>query len=437
MSITAMPEVAECPCCRTPASLGPKRIHGQFWFARCSKCGCSQREPLPTITKKIIYLDQCFLSNVLSGKEPRWKVACDRLKLLIWLDAVICPFSQIHKDESLLARHSRDNLKALYRELAGQTIEFLPPDEIEEDQLLDAMRSFLSQTGVPNGWQMPRLWEQFCKKNPHVWLNGIAVRAEFPANPATVKWLEDRKARLHSALEGVAGDWQTENKRRFAEDVQREARGYGRALIAEYRRLRDGLQAIGQMLARIPNGLPEQYRAMTCDGVFDPTTPPGTNPGVVLVHLLAAEVHKARPCEADPVSVVEKFFDSEMAMTVPFQYITAHLWAAIAHQIRTSNRHLLPSDSYDIDALAYYAPYCDAMFLDNSFRSLAEQKDVGIPGRYGVRLFSATTMDDFSNYLDELLHNLPLDHCEALKLVHPEMADTRLLNPGSARSSNG
>lgn len=431
MTITGPQAVtkAECPCCHAPASFGPKQVHGQFWFTRCSKCGYYIHEPLPTITKRIIYLDQCFLSHVLSAKEPRWRAICDRLRLLIWLDLVICPYSRVHREESLLAEYSRDDLKALYRELSGGGTEFLSPDEIEQNQLLEAMRCFLGQAQIPGEWQKPRPWEEFCKQDPHAWLNGLAVYADFPANPAAVKRLQDSKARLHSALEAVAESWQDEDTQKFDDDVKREALAYGKTLIAGYRELTEGPKAIENMLTGTSEELLKQYRAIVRPGVFDPTTPPGVQPGVRLVHWLRVEVHKALPEETDPVSVVEKFFESNFALAVPFQFITSHLLAVIAGQVRNSNRHAKPSDSNDISAIAHYAPYCDAMFLDNEFRALASQKNVDVPGRYGVRLFSAKTADDFLEYLNDLLHNMPSEHRGALKLVHPELAHVPLLNP--------
>ena len=55
------------------------------------------------------------------------------------------------------------------------------------------------------------------------------------------------------------------------------------------------------------------------------------------------------------------------------------------------------------ETLAYYSPYCDAMFNDNEFRKLACQRNVDVPGRYGVRLFSETNRNQFMAYLDEFL----------------------------------
>jgi hypothetical protein len=54
-----------------------------------------------------------------------------------------------------------------------------------------------------------------------------------------------------------------------------------------------------------------------------------------------------------------------------------------------------------VQAISFYGPYCDAMFVDNEFRKLASQRNVDVPGRYGVRLFSETNRGEFEAWLDE------------------------------------
>lgn len=54
-----------------------------------------------------------------------------------------------------------------------------------------------------------------------------------------------------------------------------------------------------------------------------------------------------------------------------------------------------------MQAISCYGPYCDAMFVDNEFRKLAYQRNVEVPGRYGVRLFSETNREEFMAYLGE------------------------------------
>lgn len=65
-------------------------------------------------------------------------------------------------------------------------------------------------------------------------------------------------------------------------------------------------------------------------------------------------------------------------------------------------RRIKGSDLYDLILVSHYAPYCDAVLLDNDFRALASQRNVDVPGRYGVRLFSENNREDFARYLEEV-----------------------------------
>jgi hypothetical protein len=385
----------ECPCCHVPAALGTRTVLGQFWIRRCSNCRYYKSEPLPAIKKKIIYLDQLVLSNILSAKECRWADVHQRLKLLTWLQVVTCPYSPIHVEESLLASQSRNDLKSLYRDLSGGN-KFLTRNEIIQRQLLDTIRRFLDPAQPPLVWTKPRPWQEFSKEDLHRWSDDFVVFAEFPTDLGRIARLQQDKDNLHADLQSVAANWQGEANR-FNDDVRREALAFGSSLLAAYRELAGGRK-------------------------FDPHTPPGVQPGVMLVHWLAAEVHKARPDDTDPVAVVEQFLRSQEAMNVPFQYIAGRLWATIAQQGRSKTPRLSkPSDNYDVMAVSTYAPYCDAMVIDNEFCSMASQNNINIKARFDMKIFSARTITAFIDYLDQLLANMPVDHRRAVKEVHPHL----------------
>src|SRR4051812_31612473 len=205
---------ADCPCCRTPASFGPKGVLGQSWTLRCSKCGYTSHERLSKVKKQIVYLDQLVLSHMLSGKETRWKELFQRLQLLTALQLICCPYSKVHREESLLAEQTRDTLKCLYRDLSGGG-ELLPPYEIEQNQLLRAVGRYLrGETGGPP-WQKSASWQEFCKADPHRWTADLSIYADFPLDLAKVQRLQSDKDRLHAELEEVAGSWRGEEARQF------------------------------------------------------------------------------------------------------------------------------------------------------------------------------------------------------------------------------
>lgn len=413
----------ECPHCHAAEAFGPRTVSGQFWMWRCSKCRHYKSEPLPLIQKKIIYLDQFVLSNILAAKDARWSEVHRRLKLLTWLQVVTCPFSPIHVEESLLASQTRDELKKLYRDLSGGD-KFLTPHEITQNQLLDAMDRFLDPSQPPLVWAKPRPWREFAKQNPHCWSSDFMVFAELPTDLGRIDRLQQDKDDLHADLQIVAENWKSETNR-FHEDVRCEAHAFGTSILAAYRELAGGRK---QIEAICPPELIQVLQACYGPDTFDPNTPPGIQPGVMLVHWLGARVHKARPAEPDPISVVERFFQSPESANVPFQYIASRFWATIAHQMRGKTpRQSKPSDNYDVTAISTYAPYCDAMIVDNEFRAMATQGNIDVPGQFGVMLFSARTLPDFIDYLDEQLASIPEDHRLAVKEVHPHVARVKYL----------
>lgn len=102
-----------CRHCKSQIRVGPQHRTYQFFTARCGNCGLRVEHELPSIRKKIIYLDQFLLSNILAKKEDRWQEVHKRLQWLIYLQVVACPYSDIHHDESLVAEHSHSQLKDL------------------------------------------------------------------------------------------------------------------------------------------------------------------------------------------------------------------------------------------------------------------------------------------------------------------------------------
>ncbi|MBP8979170.1 hypothetical protein KBG23_01715 [Candidatus Dojkabacteria bacterium] len=64
-----------CPECKKK-SLGVFTIYNQSFSLKCYKCGYSSSENLPNIEKKLIYLDQFVISNIMNSldkKSPKYK----------------------------------------------------------------------------------------------------------------------------------------------------------------------------------------------------------------------------------------------------------------------------------------------------------------------------------------------------------------------------
>ena len=324
-------------------------------------------------------------------KHGFWSELKGKLGNLAALQLIVCPSSEIHVDESVLKHDLRDRLQEMYRSFGGNH-RFRSPNEIEQSQFLRAMKRYLG-TDDFNPVTMRR--EGFCG-NPHCWTTRT-VFTDFPVNETWVADLRNRKQAIHSEMQSQCDYWKA-NPTSFDEDVNKEMKGFAQTVLEAYRFL--------------------------APATFAPGIPPGVQHVVILVHLLATEVKSARPNIADPVSEVEAFFASPFAQQTPFLDITCNLWATIAQRVRSKKGSRQPkqSDTFDVTAISHFAPYCDAMFVDNEFRGMAYERNVDLFGKYGVRLFSYKTRNEFLTYLDGILASMSDAHIEGLSIVHPHLA---------------
>ena len=296
-------EATDCPVCRSSDAFQPKGAFGQYWMKRCTACGHHKNWRLPKITKTIIYLDQFVISNMVKAKQRIWTELHTKLSTLAGLQLVVCPYSDIHQDESLLSHALRDELKEMYRSFGGDN-RFRETHDIEQSQL---PASILKWLGVTQSEDARPAWCDAFDHNPHTWTTDLHVFADFPVHEPWVTDLRNRKQSLHTDIQSVCDYWK-DNPTTFEQDVAEEIRGYARTSLKLYR-----------SLAHVK---------------FYPDSPPRVHQGVLMIHWLAVEVCKARPDVADPVAVVEEFFDSPHARSTPFLDIAACLWAKIAQTVR-------------------------------------------------------------------------------------------------------
>lgn len=193
---------ADCPRCGRRGSLIHLMNTGLYLFFRCSGCRFEVTRPLPEVTKKIIYLDQFVLSNIVKAKDSRREQLHARLAELDAKQLIVCPYSQVHREESLLDARWRDSLKALYRTIGG--VSFRSPEEIEMAQLLKAIRSWL---GLSGPFVREIDWQDAFESNPHQWTPDMNVYATFPTNEEAVSRLRESKSATHRKMHSLCDYW--------------------------------------------------------------------------------------------------------------------------------------------------------------------------------------------------------------------------------------
>ena len=115
MSIT--PPYRECPECKKADSFGfyansmQDNTDPKMYTQKCSVCGHRATYFLPPLDKKIIYLDQFALSEMLKSIDPSvprrgtlnpiWRTLFNKLEQLSRKQLLVCPKSTYHNIESL------------------------------------------------------------------------------------------------------------------------------------------------------------------------------------------------------------------------------------------------------------------------------------------------------------------------------------------------
>ena len=98
-----------CPDCGHQGTFGVLMVCDRHYVRRCINCWFDQRLPLPEIRKRIIYLDQFVISNMMKELDPAHKHAqgfyqslFERLDRLSKLQLIVCPDSPIQDHESVV-----------------------------------------------------------------------------------------------------------------------------------------------------------------------------------------------------------------------------------------------------------------------------------------------------------------------------------------------
>jgi hypothetical protein len=105
-----------CPKCGRERTFGLLAIYARHYVRRCIDCSFDQRLALTEIKKRIIYLDQFVISNMMKELEPAntnahsfYRPLFEKLDRLSKLQLIVCPDSPIQDYESAVDRATRNS----------------------------------------------------------------------------------------------------------------------------------------------------------------------------------------------------------------------------------------------------------------------------------------------------------------------------------------
>ena len=153
----------KCPKCGKN-SFSVSIICDHHYFRRCTECYYpdpskgekSHKYLLPKLNKKVIYIDQFAISNMMKFLNPAtkshrkvkgdifWGKLFEQLHTLCKLQLIICPDSDMHETESLLAPYY-ESLKRIY-ELLSNGISFQSHETIKLFQIIGQFSIWIGDT---------------------------------------------------------------------------------------------------------------------------------------------------------------------------------------------------------------------------------------------------------------------------------------------------
>jgi hypothetical protein len=146
----------KCPKCNKPDAFGVLWISGHSYTRRCRECWFTKSYKLPEIKKKIIYLDQFVISEMMKAINKKlkkteginrfWLTFFEKIDRLIKLQLIICPDSSFHQDESAFYQFQAH--KRMYEHLSNGS-SFYDPGTIKRFQISDYFRQLVQGVEKP------------------------------------------------------------------------------------------------------------------------------------------------------------------------------------------------------------------------------------------------------------------------------------------------
>jgi hypothetical protein len=411
------PPYRTCPKC-SHGNFGVLIISGARYTRRCRDCWHTAEFPLPKLRKKIIYLDQFVISNLMKLKNPAtpghtrvvsdrfWQELHDLLFQLRHLQLICCPDSGSHEEESLTSPFNAD-LKKMYESLSGG-ISFNRFDGIKSQQIGELALAW-PEGREPKFDFDPR---SVLSRDPNDWNERFyIVMGDNPFMLATN--LRQVRADLHANIGRLFRDVWGAEKRTFAYWYELERAGYqgylGQAVVKSRR---EGLEAILAYRpgVEIPLQNLEKVLPSFAEGL-----------AASLEHIFRFPRDGTERSLEDADRLEKDFGKANRIADAPFVKLQSLMYAAVA--MRAAGGQKEPPNegtTTDVDTVAHLLPYCDAMFMDNGCRSLLLDVPEDLRPADVEKVFSLNSKVEFLDYLRGIRASISAEQLHAIRDVYGE-----------------
>lgn len=379
-----MPPFWTCPKCVQQNAFGVLSVRENSYKRRCKVCRHSATYWLNDVEKKVIYLDQFAISEMMKAKasptyeskhKAFWIALHEQVHRLVLLQQAIFPDSDVHSDESIVnPRH--DEMRSLYESINGE-VSLKNTTDVERFQMMDFAKSWIEGRGVP----------------------------PFQAD-------------VDDVLQGIRNQWLSplrisvsSNMRIFADDIRTSRDSLSEMLSKVFEKWKDSNSSFEQQLnlelAALGTTIHQQIvegalRVIRSFEIHDPNDL--LNVAMSRVSILNASLLQVfEGCGVPQEECQSKIFEFlrwDGLHQLPYHRISAYIFTALARKARSGQKRK-PSRGMmnDIRAISSYAPYVDAMFLDKECVALLSENPLRTDLSYKARLFSLNDKDAFLEYL--------------------------------------
>ncbi len=393
------PPFIECPQCNK-LEYGVLMVNKDNYCRRCNNCMHSGNYPLPSLQKKVIYLDQLVISNMMNSIRPKsvkkdslskWKLLFEKLDRLVKLQLIICPYSPVHEEESVVTSVFND-LKKMYSHLSNGT-SFYSSDEILRFQLHVAFMKWLGQkveeinvNDITHG-------------DLYGWQNRIRISVNLNLNNEKdyVREVKNYKNLLHWGLNNIFEVWKKNPDKDFKFWFKHERNSFGKTYWDSY------LQLV----------MKDETSSLL--SIFNQQL-------ITIIHMSDVLRSKGIKDEKEIIYKLTDFFESEFVKDTPYVKLFSMLDATMANQAAKGGKKHPPDQGThnDLTVISTYTPYCDALFIDNPFRETVKQSEKHLKLGIYEKFYSQNNFDGFLKYLDQIESEAPKDILKKVCEVYGE-----------------
>lgn len=399
----------ECPKCKQNTfGVFISAGNGNSFGKECTECGHTGGYKLPEVKKRIVYLDQFVLDNVVKGLDPKHPKNASVLKDPFWMELfkklevatrsqlIVCPDSFFHREESGPTGYF-EAMQRIYEHFSGGAT-FNDHDQITRQQICEHFDNYLKGKPEIEPTTEP---EKIVHGELHEWHGRMHISVNMKPRDEEVAETTKSKAETYQRFLNVFERWKTEKHKKFDDWYTEENGGFVTGTLQAIRKHAERRAALPEKVAR--------GEEIDLNDVFPPSS---------LSLIQAMQLTARRAGMTDDSEIMRKigeYLFSGNLDHIPVIRIGSLLYAALADQAaRGRINPPSPGVVVDVNMISSLLPYCDAIFLDKENAALLTDNRVKSRLRCNTRIFSLRNEEEFLEYLDEVIASASPEHVEHL-----------------------